>query len=85
MTGFAPAWTCLQDRCLSQSSHIGSQQERSASNTVHRLWRPSPLPKQAGGVRLEAGGKNLQPQAYSLKPVVDRLPVTVQHQNRLED
>ncbi len=23
MTGFAPAWTCLQDRCLSQSSHTG--------------------------------------------------------------
>ena len=43
-TGFAPAWSGLQDRRLSQSSHVGNKQECKDSNPVARLWRPLPLP-----------------------------------------
>ena len=43
-TGFAPAWSGLQDRRLSQSSHVGDKQECKDLNPVGRLWRPLPLP-----------------------------------------
>ncbi len=43
-TGFAPAWSGLQDRRLSQSSHVGNKQECKDLNPVGRLWRPLPLP-----------------------------------------
>ena len=40
-TGFAPASTGLQDRRLSQSSHVGkSKQECKESNPAWRFWRP---------------------------------------------
>src|SRR5262249_33458539 len=42
-TGFAPASTCLQDRRLSQSSHVGKH-EREESNPVRQLWRLTALP-----------------------------------------
>ena len=42
-TGFAPASTCLQDRRLSVSSHVGKH-EREESNPVGRFWRPLALP-----------------------------------------
>jgi hypothetical protein len=42
-TGFAPASTCLQDRRLSVSSHVGKH-ECEESNPVGRFWRPLALP-----------------------------------------
>ncbi len=42
-TGFAPASTCLQDRRLSVSSHVGKH-EREESNPVRQLWRLTALP-----------------------------------------
>ena len=42
-TGFAPALTCLQDRRLSVSSHVGKH-EREESNPVRQLWRLTALP-----------------------------------------
>src|SRR4029077_8371930 len=41
-TGFAPASTCLQDRRLSHSSHVGKH-ECEESNPVGRFWRPLAL------------------------------------------
>ena len=43
-TGFAPASTCLQDRRLSQSSHVGNKHEREESNPVRQFWRLTALP-----------------------------------------
>jgi hypothetical protein len=42
-TGFAPASAGLQNRSLSQSSHVGKH-ECEESNPVGRFWRPLALP-----------------------------------------
>ena len=43
-TGFAPALSGLQDRRLSQSSHVGSEHERKESNPVRQVWKLAALP-----------------------------------------
>jgi hypothetical protein len=59
-TGFAPASTGLQDRRLSQSSHVGIKHEREESNPVRQFWRLAALPgahscNGKGSRRLEPG------------------------------
>ena len=43
-TGFAPASTALQERSLSQSSHVGNKHERKESNPVRQVWKLAALP-----------------------------------------
>ena len=43
-TGFAPASNALQERCLTQSSHVGIKHERKESNPVRQLWKLAALP-----------------------------------------
>ena len=43
-TGFAPGSTCLQDRRLSQSSHVGKH-EREDSNPLDLGWSQATLPR----------------------------------------
>ena len=57
-TGFAPASTGLQDRRLSQSSHVGKhtqKHEREESNPVRQFWRLAALP---GAHSCEAHGSH---------------------------
>ncbi len=56
-TGFAPASTGLQDRRLSQSSHVGNKHECEESNPVRQFWRLPALP----GAHSCKGSRPLRP------------------------
>ena len=59
-TGFAPASTGLQDRRLSQSSHVGNKHERKESNPVRQVWKLAALP---GAHSCDKSSRQLEPGA----------------------